>query len=301
MTESKDTILISGLPNVGNSCYLNSSIQLCKLIRGIKFKDEEEKQNSFIVDIQTVFQSQNQEEEFKRYMRLYGFISNNLQYQFGTQQDNCEVVQFIIDKYVDLIKNKNKLITRFNQLVSCSNCSKVRICKEQKESMLISHELNNNPKEDIDFNEFFTSMITSQNMEGLNTECGCDSPVAKVQTILTKLPEFLFIKVGRCRYDTTKINKRLNFNFDFQLDYPVDLQNYINKTDSSRKIKQYVLVGIVIHHGETSNSGHYSALIRGSANDRWVYCDDMRVVEIDIENELEYIQKNCSLLLYKSN
>ena len=301
MTDSENIITICGLPNIGNSCYLNSSIQLCKLITNIKFKNDEEKQNSFITDIQTVFQAGSNEEEINRYMRLYGFIANNLQYQMGSQQDNCEVVQFIIDKYVDLIKRKSKLITRFNQVISCSNCSKVRICREQKESMLISHELNNSSKEEIDFNDFFRNIITVQNVENINTECGCSSPTPSVQTILTKLPEFLFIKVGRCKYDTTKIYKRLNFNFEFQLDYPVHLQNYIHGTDTQRKIKQYVLIGIIIHHGDTSNTGHYSALIRGGPSDRWVYCDDMRVVEIDIDSQLEYIQKNCSLLLYKSN
>ena len=300
MSESH-IISITGLPNIGNSCYLNSSIQLCKLITGIKFKDAEEKQNSFITDIQTVFQTGNNDEELNRYMRLYTFIANNLQYQLGSQQDNCEVVQFIIDKYVDLIKNKNKLITRFNQVISCSNCSKVRICSEQKESMLISHELNNSSKEEIEFNDFFTNIITPQNVETINTECGCSSPSPKVQTILTKLPEFLFIKVGRCKYDTSKIYKRLKFNSDFQLDYPLNLHNYINGTDTNRKIKQYILIGIVIHHGDTSHTGHYSAIIRGNANEKWVYCDDMRVVEINIEEQLEYIQKNCSLLLYKTS
>ena len=109
MTDSENIITICGLPNIGNSCYLNSSIQLCKLITNIKFKNDEEKQNSFITDIQTVFQAGSNEEEINRYMRLYGFIANNLQYQMGSQQDNCEVVQFIIDKYVDLIKRKSKL------------------------------------------------------------------------------------------------------------------------------------------------------------------------------------------------
>ena len=300
MSESH-IISITGLPNIGNSCYLNSSIQLCKLITGTKFKDAEEKQNSFITDIQTIFQSENKDEEINKYMRLYTFIANNLQYQIGSQQDNCEVVQFIIDKYVDLIKNKSKLITRFNQVISCSNCDNLRICSEQKESMLISHELNNSSKDEIEFNDFFTNIITVQNVESINTECGCSSPTPKVQTILTKLPEFLFIKVGRCNYDTTKIYKKLKFNYDFQVDYPVNLQNYINGNDKTRRIKQYILVGIIIHHGDTSHTGHYSAIIRGNVSDRWVYCDDMRVVEINIEEQLEYIQKNCSLLLYKSN
>ena len=88
--------------------------------------------------------------------------------------------------------------------------------------------------------DFFRNIITVQNVENINTECGCSSPTPSVQTILTKLPEFLFIKVGRCKYDTTKIYKRLNFNFEFQVDYPVHLQNYIHGTDTQRKIKQYV-------------------------------------------------------------
>ena len=41
-----------GLPNIGNSCYLNASIQLCKLISSFNFKDDNDIQNNFITDIQ---------------------------------------------------------------------------------------------------------------------------------------------------------------------------------------------------------------------------------------------------------
>lgn len=148
-----DTI-IRGLPNIGNSCYFNSSIQLCRLISGFTFKDENDEQNAFIKDIQSVFQTENHQEEINKYLRLYGFVSKNMQYQIGSQQDACEVVQFILDKYIDLIENKNKLLSVFNQVIACLNCDTYRIVPEQKESMLISHELNNNLNEEMNSRSF---------------------------------------------------------------------------------------------------------------------------------------------------
>jgi uncharacterized UBP type Zn finger protein len=288
---------IKGLPNIGNSCYFNSAIQLCKLISDFSFTDEDNEQNCFITHIQSLFQTENQE-EINKYLKLYSFVANNLQYPSGSQQDSCEVVQFILDKYVELIKNKNKLLSVFNQIVFCSNCNNYRICNEQKESMLISHELNNNPKEDIDFQELFANIISVHEVDNLNTECNCSSPKAKVQTIFTKLPEYLFIKVGRCQYDTNKVYKTLRIDKEFDIDYPLDLQKSMNGSDKRKLNKHYQLIGILIHHGNSSNSGHYASLVK--LNDEWNYCDDGSISKVNFENNIEYVQKNCCILLYKN-
>lgn len=291
-----------GLPNIGNSCYLNSSIQLCKLISDFTFKDDNNIMNVFISDIQSVSKPENMESNdpnLNIYLRLYGFIAQNLQYQIGSQQDSCEVVQFITDKYADLIQEKNKLLSVFNQVVSCLNCNKYRIVAEQKESMLISHELNNNTNEEIDFRTFFTSIFSSENLEGHNTECNCTSPRAHVRTVFTSLPDYLFIKVGRCRSDLSKIYKKLKFESVFELDYPLNLQNNIQGIDKSKLKKQYQIIGMIIHHGQSMDSGHYSSIIKSPTG--WMYCDDLNIKEIDINVDLEYIQMNCCVLLYRSS
>jgi len=287
--------MIKGLPNIGNSCYFNSSIQLCKLIKNIEFQDSNCTENSFIRDIQNLFENN---DEISNYLKLYTYISSKLQYQQLSQQDSSEVVQFIVDKFVDLISDKNKLLSIFNQIIFCSNCSYYRICNEQKESMLISHELNNSSSDTIEFLDFFKNIISIQNIDNLNTECKCDSPKAQIQTIFTSLPEYLFINVGRCDYTTRKIYKKLLFNSDFNIDNPIHLENSIKGIDIRKKNNHYILIGIIIHHGETSNSGHYSSIIKH--NEEWIYCDDLRIVKIDINNEMEYIQKNCCVLLYKN-
>jgi ubiquitin C-terminal hydrolase len=286
---------LKGLPNIGNSCYFNASIQLCRLISGFIFKDDNE-ENFFIRDIQSLFHSEDQQNEINKYMRIYGFVANNLHYQIGEQQDSCEVLQFIIDKYVDLIYNKEKLLSVFNQVVFCINCCNIRICNEQKESMLISYELNNNTNDDIEFDQFISSMISVQNVEHINTECKCELPSAQVQTIFTSLPEYLFIKVGRCDSTTSKIYKKLKFSNEFDIDYPINLEKNIKGIDKRKVNSHYNLIGIILHHGQTSNTGHYSSIIKLDNN--WFYCDDLLVRPIDIGNDIEYIQKNCCVLLY---
>ena len=57
---------VKGLPNIGSSCYFNSSIQLCKLISDFSFKDENNSQNLFITDIQSVFDAENNQEELNK-------------------------------------------------------------------------------------------------------------------------------------------------------------------------------------------------------------------------------------------
>lgn len=285
-----------GLPNIGNSCYLNASIQLCKLISSFNFKDDNDIQNNFITDIQSVFQSEDEQFEINKYMRLYSFIANKLGYQIGEQQDSCEVLQFILDKYVDLIYDKDLLLSVFNQIVLCSNCNNYRICNEQSESMIISQELNNRPNEDIEFNHFLNRIIDVQDLENHNTECNCDSPRAQAKIIFTKLPTYLFIKVGRCRYDTTKLYNRLNFVKEFVIDHPFDLRQSIIGKDMRKIENHYTLIGVLIHHGNSSHSGHYASIVK--TDDDWIYCDDMMVGKVNIDNDMEYIQKNCCVLLY---
>ena len=295
---STEEVVIRGLPNIGNSCYFNATIQLCKLISSFNFKDDSNPQNSFIRDIQSIFQTEDQESEINKYMRLYGFIANNLRFQIGDQQDSCEVLQFIIDKYVDLIDNKDLLLSVFNQIVLCSNCDNYRICNEQKESMLISHELNNTTEEEIEFNQFLNNIVSIQEVDNINTECNCNSPKAKVQTIFTSLPNYLFINVGRCKYDTTKLYKKLKFVKEFTIDYPLDLKQSLNGTDTRKISRTYQLSGIIIHHGNSSHSGHYASIIK--MNEDWIYCDDGMIGKVNIDNDMEYIQKNCFVLLYSS-
>lgn len=290
---------IKGLPNIANSCYLNSSLQLCKLISGFNFKDDSNEQNSFVRDIQSLFTSENHQDEVNKYIKLYSFIAQNLQYQVGVQQDSCEVLQFIIDKFVDLFYNRDLLESVFNQIVRCINCSNIRICTEQKETMLISHELNNNPNDEIDFEQFISNITSNQNVETINTECNCDNPKGQVQTIIKNLPSFLFIKVGRCNIDTTKNYKKLKFTDEFEIEYPFNLERFINNKDNTKIIKRYKLMGIIIHTGDSSLSGHYTVIIKN--NNEWFHCDDLSVNQIDIYSNLEHLQKNCSVLLYHSN
>lgn len=293
---------VKGLPNIGSSCYFNSSIQLCKLISDFSFKDENNSQNLFITDIQSVFDAENNQEELNKYLRLYSFICQSMQYQLGTQQDACEVVQFIVDKYVDLIQQdiyKNKLICSSKQIITCLNCNKYRFGPEDMESMIISQELNNSSNEEIDFKDFLISMISAHNINELKTECDCSSPIAQVQTIFTNLPEYLFIKVGRCKSDFTKIYKSLKFEYEFDIDYPINLEKSIEGTDTTKLNRHYELIGIILHHGESINSGHYSSIVRLQNN--WIYCDDMMIRDFDMNSttDIEYIQKNCCLLLYR--
>jgi len=294
--------LVKGLPNIANSCYFNSSIQLCKQITSFNFKDDNDEQNAFVRDIQSLFSSDNNEEEMHKYIGLFKFVSKNLEYQIGVQQDSCEVLQFILDKYVELFSTKDLLESVFSQIVKCINCSNIRICSEQKESMLISHELNNNPNDEINFSEFFSNITSTQYVEGINTECNCNSPKGQVQTIIKYLPPFLFIKVGRCNPDTTKNYKKLKFSERFEIDYPTNLEKVLNNTEESlnKVVRVYKLRGIIVHFGQSSTTGHYVSIIKHDSDNNWYCYDDLSVQKFDLIQNIEQIQRNCCVLLYDS-
>jgi ubiquitin C-terminal hydrolase len=225
---------------------------------------------------------------------------SNLKYRLGSQQDSCEVVQLITDKIKDNIVDKSNIIVKFNKLIKCDICSQYKICDDQNESMFISQSIIMSNSNYIDFNDFISNVLKKESIQGYNFKCDCINPSIDIQVVLTDLPKFLVIKVGRCDNNLRKINKRLELANNFEITTPMDLKSRCEDIEDYDVKHNYTLCGIILHYGNMLNSGHYVAYIQ--QNNKWFLCDDNNVVEInDFNINDQNIQNNSCVLLYIKN
>lgn len=129
-------------------------------------------------------------------------------------------------------------------------------------------------------------------------ECNCDKCHSKTKTKVTKIaksPKTLIIQLKRFLNinetgETYKIHQQVSFEEKLSL----------NKwTDSNIRSYDYQLCGIILHDGENTNSGHYTAIYKKM--DDWVLFNDEIVTTGLKFNEIKsnkLHQANVYVLLY---
>jgi ubiquitin C-terminal hydrolase len=297
--------MIRGLHNFGNTCYYNSALQLLMQlpILNTNFDTTDSILNEMKLLYNNYISNLNIDSNLKK---LYILCCNNNKYPLGSQQDSCEIVQLILDKIVDFIPNvKTDIRVLMNQLIRCNgdNCNnKYKICKDQQESMLISHALNeasNENNQTIRFDTFLQSALELSNCTNYKHECNCNNKERSIQTVLTDLPTYLFIKVGRCDNYLRKINRSLHLVNNFTLTTPKNLSELCETGHTENISHKYELNGIIVHYGSSLNSGHYVSYVK--KDKKWFLCNDSQITEVNnfSLNSNEILTNSCVLLYIK--
>ena len=62
--------------------------------------------------------------------------------------------------------------------------------------------------------------------------------------------------------------------------------------------KEYKLVSVVLHHGENTNSGHYTAVVR-KAEGGWYVCNDNCINEVESPSDVSDYEKTGYICIYE--
>jgi ubiquitin C-terminal hydrolase len=280
-----------GFKNMGNTCYLNSGLQmiiqnkdLCEIISNNSYGSEIlTKISDFI---KQYYNSSNAiiPSEIKK-------IVEKKQALFGgfDQQDSTEFIIFFLDiideeiKKVDTSSNGIQSLfgIDFNVRIKCKlmSCLQVYNKKETNNFLILDMNSKYTSLEEI-YRNYKSGTKLDEDNKYFCKKCQ-DKRIASNRHTIDKWPNNLFIWLKRFKQEGKRITKN-----DQKIEVPFDW------------IHENKLQGAIIHYGNL-NGGHY--IYVGKQNNKWYVFNDSSVNEIESELEVKSLLSNAYWLYYKKN
>ncbi len=275
---------MKGIINIGNSCYLNSAIQM--LFNSEDFRNILKDK----VFINTIFENivQNYDNKTKGNnlfspSDIKGIVSkNNKMFANNNQQDSYEFIIYlfdVLDKYLgnsmnNVLYNKFGLETTSNIKCKMSNCGK----ESENKSIELFLQLPITDELDLSYSyRKYKSVGKLENDNAYFCEKCNKKVVARKNTITTKWPNNLIIVLKRFDYMMRKDGRQFNIPLNWR--------------------HGYKLKGGIIHMG-SYGGGHY--IYFGEENQEWFIANDSHISKInDINTFMENQGKQSYILYYQ--
>jgi ubiquitin carboxyl-terminal hydrolase 36/42 len=285
-----NNIKLHGLPNIGNTCYLNACIQTLKHIPVLMYELIYPRDKIKILLIfRRFFKDLLKDGINNKYMfNFYNILCRNINIdRLGIQGDSSEVLSGMLSIIIDNSKVIEKIFR--NKILSEIKCSK---CNHISKTYQNSHCLNLN----IPNNKKSVNLLNLINLYQKNTildnenkykceKCNQYSNASKKMTI-EKTGNILVINLNRHKYENRSKKNTIPITFTKNI-------NIFNKS--------YKLVSIIEHTsgGDNSNSGHYINKSLNVFDNKWYFYSDSHVSETSLNNT--EISTNNYVLVYISN
>lgn len=328
---------ITGLKNLGNSCYMNSIIQclsntthLAKYFMDNLYADDlntnnDNTQGQVVEEVAQVIKAlwRGQYKSISPHDLKIAVGQYKLQFESYEQQDSHEFLTFLLDwMHNDLKKNckvslemtaaekawnkamggQRSIISDlfFGQLRStivCSFCKQSSTTYETFNSLTTSLPDSNR----CTLNDCIQKFVSGQKVLGWKCPKCQMAREAMKKFDFVKLPPIIVIHLNRFAESGGWLEKR-NTAVDFPLT-DFNLKPYLVLDGNSTSITNirnysYSLYAMSNHYG-TMEGGHYTAFCKNAAQNKWYKYDDQTVTEVTA-NQVKSQNTNAYLLFYTS-
>ncbi|KAA0720709.1 Ubiquitin carboxyl-terminal hydrolase nonstop [Triplophysa tibetana] len=295
---------VRGLNNYGVTCCINALLQsfsatpeLLELLD--KYNPAQTEPNDVPMELKNTLCAMRKEQKHHSPHRNFLDCLHRHSIHRYIQHDADEIFHSILnltqkqmtDK--DLAEEIRKLYEiKVETQVMCKECGHIQKTPNSLYSLPLAIREGDNTLESC-----VQSYIQQQPLRSGN-ECYCDWCMKKQPTThqlkLVSLPSVLCIHLKRFRnYGTTrKLHNRVTF--------PETLHMNTFNGQSENAKEYYSLYAVIVHIG-SAFSGHYTAYIRHSLDQKWFYADDSNVQQATWEHVQETYKggKTAYLLLYR--
>ncbi|XP_069339913.1 ubiquitin carboxyl-terminal hydrolase 8 isoform X3 [Eulemur rufifrons] len=277
---------LTGLRNLGNTCYMNSILQclcnaphLADYFNRNCYQDDINRSNllghkgevaeEFGIIMKALWTGQYRYISPKDFKITIGKIND--QFAGYSQQDSQELLLFLMD---GLHEDLNK--GQFKSTVQCLTCHKksrtfeafmylsLPLASTSKCTLQDCLRLFSKEEKLTDNNRFYCSHCRARR----------DS-LKKIE--IWKLPPVLLVHLKRFSYDG-RWKQKLQTSVDFPLEN-LDLSQYV--IGPKNNLKKYNLFSVSNHYGGL-DGGHYTAYCKNAARQRWFKFDDHEVSDISV-------------------
>lgn len=274
---------MKGFKNLGNTCYMNSAIQLlinskdfCRIIMNYQDKFKKIKTIAeFIRDYYLTNQGIMNPSCIKK------LVSDNELFSGFNQQDSAEFIIYFFDVIENIVKKKNiykKFEIEEKSILKCKlvGCDNISITKNNRLFLMLSID-----DKDTELNDCYRRYKKNEKLEDDNMwfceKCN-KKRIASKRLEINKWPKNLLIKLKR---------------FDYKYGREVKLTQEIICPLEWRH--NYKLNGGIIHYGSSSGSGHY--IYFGIHQGQWYIFNDTMITRIK-KRTVENLAKVAYILHY---